>query len=78
MHTFIPSVDFADATTALEDELALTSHDPDAVGEDRFVSLGRDAQGRLLVTIFTHRSDHIRIISSRKASPGERRCYEEE
>jgi uncharacterized DUF497 family protein len=38
-------VDFADAVTALEDEAALTRADPDAPGEDRFVSLGMDAQG---------------------------------
>lgn len=33
-------VDFADAATALWDEEALTRSDPDAQGEERFVSLG--------------------------------------
>ncbi|MEI2422640.1 BrnT family toxin [Arthrospira platensis SPKY2] len=33
--------------------------------------------GRVLVTVFTHRGEKIRIISSRKASRGERRHYEE-
>jgi len=70
-------VDFADAVTALEDELALTRPDPDAEGEDRFVSLGMDAGGRLLVTVFTRGDDRIRIISSRPASRGERRRYED-
>ena len=71
-------VDFADAVTALEDEAALTRADPDAQGEDRFVSLGMDAQGRILVTVFSHRSDSVRVISSRKASPAERRLYGED
>ena len=70
-------VDFADAALALEDEFALTQPDPDTEGEDRFVSLGLDPLGRLLVTVFTHRNDNIRIISSRLASRGERRRYED-
>jgi len=69
-------VDFADAVIALEDELALTLPDPDAEGEDRFVSLGMDAEGRLLVTVLVYRYDRVRIISSRPASRGERRRYE--
>lgn len=48
-------VDFGDAVVALEDPLALTMLDPDSNGEVRFVSIGRDAAGRLLVTIFTPR-----------------------
>jgi uncharacterized DUF497 family protein len=70
-------VDLADAAIALEDEFALTQPDPDGEGEDKFVSLGVDANGRLLVTVFTHRNDDIRIISSRLASRGERRRYED-
>lgn len=68
-------VDFADAATALWDEDALTRSDPDAQGEERFVSLGMDAQGRVLVTVFSFRADKTRLISSRKASPAERRLY---
>lgn len=70
-------VDFADAVPALEDPLARTVHDPDASGEERYVSLGSDPAGRLLVTVFTRRKKRIRIISSRPASPAERRNYEE-
>jgi uncharacterized DUF497 family protein len=70
-------VDFADAVLALEDPLARTVHDPDASGEERYVSLGSDPTGRLLVTVFTRRKKRIRIISSRRASPAERRHYEE-
>lgn len=69
-------VDFADAADALKDPLALTMHDPDSNGEARLISMGREASGRLLVTVFTQRKDTIRIISSRVASARERRAYE--
>ena len=32
-------VDFADAATVLEDDLALTREDTDSIGEERFVTL---------------------------------------
>ena len=70
-------VDFADAALALEDPLARTVHDPDASGEEHYISLGADPSGRLLVTVFTRRRNRIRIISSRRASRAERRHYEE-
>ena len=70
-------VDFDDAVIAIEDPLALTMLDPDSNGEVRFVSMGRDPEGRLLVTIFTPRGQLIRIISSRRATPSERRTYGE-
>jgi uncharacterized protein len=70
-------VDFADAAIALSDDSAVTIPDPDSEDEERFVSLGVDPNDRVLVTVFTHRGEGIRIISSRKASKGERRQYEE-
>jgi len=69
-------ISFADAALALEDPRALTMADPDASGEQRFVSLGSDPNGRVLVTVFTPRERRTRIISSRKASLNERRTYE--
>ena len=52
-------VDFADAAIALEDEFALTQPDPDGEGEDRFVSLGLDPLGRLLVTdVYSPKRQH--------------------
>jgi uncharacterized protein len=68
-------VRFADAAVALHDEMALTFRDPDSNGEERFVSIGEDPHGRVLVTVFTHRGDKIRVISCRLSSPGERRRY---
>ena len=68
-------VRFADAALSLEDPHALVAADPDASGEERFICLGADPEGRLLVTVFTHRGKNVRIISSRRASPAERRSY---
>lgn len=70
-------VRFADAVTALEDPLCLTMPDPDSNGEQRWLSLGMDATGRILVTAFTIRGHSIRIISSRRATAGERGHYRE-
>jgi hypothetical protein len=70
-------VDFADAVLALEDPLALTMLDPDSNGEMRFVSVSRDPMGRLLITIFTPRGRLMGVISSRRATPSERRTYGE-
>jgi uncharacterized DUF497 family protein len=69
-------VDFADAVSVLEDDLALTILE-ETPEEDRFVTLGRDALGRILVVVYTYRADSIRIISARKATARERSRYEE-
>jgi len=70
-------VDFADAVTVLEDEAALTIRDPFSEQEQRWITLGMDALGRLLVVVYTWRRDRIRLISARPAAPRERRQYEE-
>jgi uncharacterized protein len=68
-------VSFAHAEQALRDPLAVTIEDPDAEGEQRFVTLGMDALGRVLVIVHTPRGDSIRLISARKASRGEAEHY---
>lgn len=68
-------VDFADAATVLTDNLALTRPD-DNPEEERFVTLGMDALGRVLVVAYTWHGDEIRLISARRATPSERRQYE--
>ena len=70
-------VAFADAEQALRDPLAITIEDPDAMGEQRFVTLGMDALGRILVVVHAPRGSEVRLISTRKASPGERKDYED-
>lgn len=70
-------VAFADAATVLEDESALTREDPDAPGEQRFVTLGASASGSLLVVVYAYREpDAVRIISAWKANRRQRSEYE--
>ncbi len=68
-------VSFAHAEQALRDPFAFTIEDPDAAGEQRFVTLGMDALGRVLVVIHTQREERTRLISARKASRGESEQY---
>lgn len=69
-------IDFADATTVLNDDLALTVPDDDP-DEQRFVTVGMDSLGRVLVVVHTWRDEERRLISARKATRSERRQYEE-
>jgi uncharacterized DUF497 family protein len=69
-------VSFADAVAVFEDELALTISD-DVSDEERFIILGTNALGQLLVVVYTWRGpERIRIISARKATRQERTQYE--
>lgn len=70
------AVDFAEAAVAIEDPHSRHMSDPDAKDEARFVALGMDGLGRILLTAYTHRNDAVRIISARKASKRERMQYE--
>ena len=67
-------VSFADAATVLSDDLAITIEDPRHT-EQRFVTIGSDALGRVLVVVFTYRGDKIRLISARDATSTERAQY---
>jgi uncharacterized protein len=70
-------VSFSEAATVLEDDFALTREDPDALGEQRFVTLGMSGTGALLVVVYTHREpDTYRIISAWKANKPQRKQYE--
>ena len=68
-------ISFSHAEQALRDPFALTIEDPDSEGEARFVTLGMDALGRVLVVVHTPRGDATRLISARKASKGESEQY---
>jgi uncharacterized protein len=68
-------VSFAHAEQALRDPMAFTIEDPDAEGEHRFVTLGMDALGRVLLVVHTPRGGNTRLISARKASKGESEQY---
>ena len=67
-------VDFADAATVLHDEQAITVRD-DEGDEERFVTIGMDALGHVLVVVYTWRGQRPRLISARKAKPQEREQY---
>ncbi len=68
---------FAQAVMALDDPYAVTviDHGSDP-GEERLVTLGTDAHGRVLVVVYTHRGEDIRLISARPATARERKDYE--
>jgi uncharacterized protein len=70
-------VAFAEAVTVLEDDFALSQEDPDAIDEQRFVTLGLSGLGNLLVVVYTYRKpDTVRIISAWKANRRQRLQYE--
>ena len=68
-------VRFAEAVSVLEDYAALSMPDADSL-EERFVALGMDSLGRILVVVYAVRDARIRIISARKATRRERSQYE--
>lgn len=70
-------VSFADTFAVFEDPNALTL-DQVTGGEERHVTIGMDAFGRVLVVVYTWRGDNIRIISAREATRCEVRQYESE
>ena len=67
---------FADAVLVFEDTAAITIED-ERREEERYITIGMDAQSRVLVVVFTWRNDSIRIISARKSTLLEREQYEE-
>jgi uncharacterized DUF497 family protein len=69
-------VHFSDAESVLYDPCALTIEDEDSKEEHRYVSVGMDSIGRILVVVYAYVNNHIRLISARKAEKHERRDYE--
>lgn len=71
-------VRLSDAEVALFDPFALTREDKRSEGEQRFVTIGTDASGKIVVVAFTprRRGESTRLISSRKATKRERTDYE--
>jgi uncharacterized DUF497 family protein len=70
-------VRFSDAEPVLFDAGALTREDEYAEGEQRFVTVGSDALGRVLTVVYSYQGEFIRLISARKAAGSERKAYEE-
>jgi uncharacterized protein len=69
-------IDFADAVAVFSDDLALTVND-ERFDEERFITIGVDIFGRVLVVVYTLRANDIRLILARKATRPERTQYEE-
>ena len=69
-------ISFADAVEVLSDPYAITIEDQTSE-EQRHITIGLDAIGRILVVVYTWRGDNIRIISARKTTARERAQYEE-
>ena len=70
-------IEFADAISVFSDDLAITIPE-NRFDEERFVTIGMDGFGRILVIVFTWRSEEIRLISARLAERRERKQYEED
>ena len=69
-------ISFADAVASLEDEGALTMRDRFSDDEDRWVTMGRDVLGRVLVVVYTWRGESARLISDgrrRRVNAGDTR-----
>jgi uncharacterized protein len=68
-----------EAIPVFDDPYAITIADEVSdPSEQRFITLGMGALGRLLVVVYTWRGEDIRIISARLAEAHEREEYEAE
>jgi uncharacterized DUF497 family protein len=71
-------VSFDEAQTVFGDPDTITRlDDQHSDVEDRFIDIGMSANGRILVVVYTESEVRIRIISCRRATPKERRQYEQ-
>lgn len=71
-------VSFREAIPAFMDPLSIAIPDPDhSDEEERYLLLGENHKGQLLVVSHTDRENRIRIISVRRADRRERRDYEQ-
>jgi uncharacterized DUF497 family protein len=71
-------IPFEEAATVFADPLSLTVDDPlHSETEQRFITVGMSAAGRVVVVVHADRGDTIRLISARLATGRERRSYEE-
>jgi hypothetical protein len=68
---------FEEAVTVFYDPLAATFPDPDhSEEEERLITVGYSARGRLLVVCHAERREGVRLISARRATAGERKRHE--
>ena len=60
----------------LNDPLGLTVEDDSSARESRWITVGMNAGGEILVVVWTERDDGERLISVRRATAKERKDYE--
>lgn len=70
-------ISFSDVETAFYDQCAVVIPNPGTPTEERFILVGTDALGTIVVVVYTYRGNAIRIISARRATKSERKSYEE-
>jgi len=71
-------ISFEEALTVFADPLARIFDDEEhSTGEQREIIIGHSAKHRLVLVCFTARRTKIRLFSARKATPLERKDYEE-
>ncbi len=72
-------VRFPEASTIFQDPLSITVYDPyHSREEERYITIGASAAGRILMVAHTDRSERVRLISARELTRAERKAYEEE
>lgn len=70
-------VDFEEAATVFDDLYARYETDMLHSGDEtRGIVTGFSSMSRVLLVVYTERTERIRFISARKATPAERRAYE--
>jgi uncharacterized protein len=69
-------IDFADAVSVFLDDLSITVCD-ERFDEERFITIGLDVLGRVIVVVYTCLGNEVRLISARKATRPELSQYEE-
>ena len=70
-------VSFDEAVTVFYDPWAATFDDTDhSQGENRLITVGYSARGRLLVVCHVEHDEAVRLISARRATPRERKRHE--
>jgi uncharacterized protein len=69
-------IEFVHAVIVFDDDRAITLLD-ERPGEERYLTFGMDAQGRVLAVSYAVHGSRIRIITALKATSRERAQYED-
>ena len=67
---------FSDVEPVFYDPNAISIEDVNSEGESRYITIGLDSFGRIVVVVYTYRESGVRLISARKANKPEQKMYE--